>query len=45
MPREEFDPVLVHGDYGLANVLIDGENVNAVLDWELSFIGDRASTS
>ena len=34
-------PALVHGDYRLDNVLIDGDDaVAAVLDWEMATIGD-----
>jgi aminoglycoside phosphotransferase (APT) family kinase protein len=35
-------PVLTHGDYGIHNVLVHGENVSAILDWEVSHIGDPA---
>lgn len=35
-------PVLLHGDIGLHNMLLDGGRVTAVLDWEISRIGDRA---
>lgn len=40
MPTET-ETVLVHGDYGLHNVIVgkDG-NVRTVLDWELSSVGD-----
>ena len=34
--------VVVHGDYGLKNVLVEGNSVSAVLDWELSHIGHPA---
>jgi aminoglycoside phosphotransferase (APT) family kinase protein len=40
IPREDIKPVLIHGDYGLANLLIDDGRVSAVLDWELSHMGD-----
>lgn len=33
-------PGLVHGDYRVGNVLIDGERVGAILDWELAYRGD-----
>ena len=38
----EVQPVVVHGDYRLGNVLLDetGPEVVAVLDWELSTLGD-----
>ena len=31
---------LVHGDYGLNNMLIDNDRVAAVLDWEFAHIGN-----
>ncbi|MFT5131800.1 MAG: aminoglycoside phosphotransferase (APT) family kinase protein [Candidatus Azotimanducaceae bacterium] len=34
--------VLVHGDYGLNNLLIENSEVMAVLDWEFSHIGNPA---
>ncbi|MFI6154311.1 phosphotransferase family protein [Kitasatospora sp. NPDC051170] len=34
-------PALVHGDYRLDNVLVDGgDRITAVLDWEMSTLGD-----
>ncbi|WP_374983752.1 phosphotransferase family protein [Streptomyces fradiae] len=34
-------PAVVHGDYRLDNVLIgDGDRITAVLDWEMSTLGD-----
>jgi aminoglycoside phosphotransferase (APT) family kinase protein len=33
-------PGLVHGDYRLGNVLIEREQVRAILDWELAYRGD-----
>ncbi|MDT3670196.1 MAG: phosphotransferase family protein [Aromatoleum sp.] len=41
MPREE-RVSLLHGDYGLYNIVIDPRRprVNAVLDWEMSTLGD-----
>jgi aminoglycoside phosphotransferase (APT) family kinase protein len=35
-------PVMLHGDIGLHNMLIDEGRVSAILDWEISRIGDRA---
>ncbi len=35
--REEL--VLCHGDTNLGNYLFDGTDINAVLDWEMAFIG------
>jgi aminoglycoside phosphotransferase (APT) family kinase protein len=40
IPREDIAPVILHGDYGLANILLDAGKVTAVLDWELGFFGD-----
>lgn len=33
---------LIHGDFGLHNILIEDGRVNAVLDWEVAHFGDRA---
>ncbi|MGW1026769.1 phosphotransferase family protein [Streptomyces sp. NPDC002577] len=37
---EPLTPVLVHGDYRLANMLFLGEALNAVIDWEIWSVGD-----
>lgn len=42
VPEIQAQPVLVHGDYGFHNMIIDQENVSAVLDWEFTHIGDPA---
>ncbi len=43
VPAPDADaPVLVHGDYGLHNILIHEDRVSAVLDWEACHVGDRA---
>ncbi len=34
--------VLVHGDVGFHNILVDGEEITALLDWELSHRGRAA---
>jgi aminoglycoside phosphotransferase (APT) family kinase protein len=34
------EPSLVHGDYRIGNCLTDDGHVSAILDWELSFVGD-----
>jgi len=34
------DPVIVHGDYRMGNVMVDENGLTAVLDWELAHIGD-----
>jgi aminoglycoside phosphotransferase (APT) family kinase protein len=31
---------IVHGDYRLDNLLVEGDEVTAVLDWEMSTLGD-----
>jgi len=33
-------PVLVHGDYRMGNLIVDGSDLAAVLDWELVHIGE-----
>lgn len=35
------DLVLVHGDYRTGNIMIDGDHVSGILDWEFSHWGDR----
>jgi aminoglycoside phosphotransferase (APT) family kinase protein len=37
---ESPDGTVVHGDYRLDNVIADGTRVKAVLDWEMSTLGD-----
>ena len=38
---EEQPPAIVHGDYRLDNLLVDGDHrVAAVLDWEMATLGD-----
>lgn len=34
------EPVLVHGDFRLGNFIVGPEGLRAVLDWELSHVGD-----
>lgn len=34
------EPVLVHGDYRMGNLIIDGSDLAAVLDWELVHLGE-----
>jgi aminoglycoside phosphotransferase (APT) family kinase protein len=38
-PRVE-KPALVHGDFRVGNVMFDESGLTAVLDWELSHVGD-----
>ncbi|BBX48632.1 phosphotransferase family protein [Mycobacterium cookii] len=33
-------PYLVHGDYRMGNLIVDGSNLAAVLDWELVHVGE-----
>ena len=37
---EPAPPVLVHGDYRMGNIMVDGDGLAAVLDWELAHLGD-----
>lgn len=34
------DPVLVHGDYRMGNIMVDQDGLAVVLDWELAHRGD-----
>ena len=42
VPESDDAPCLVHGDFGLHNVLVETDKVSAVLDWEASHVGDPA---
>lgn len=42
VPGDVSDPVLLHGDPGFHNMLVEGGNLTAMLDWERSRIGDSA---
>jgi aminoglycoside phosphotransferase (APT) family kinase protein len=33
-------PVLVHGDFRMGNLMVDGHGLAAVLDWEIAHLGD-----
>ncbi|MQA84278.1 MAG: phosphotransferase [Streptosporangiales bacterium] len=33
-------PTLVHGDYRIGNMLLHRDQVSAVMDWELAYVGD-----
>lgn len=35
------EPVLLHGDFRIGNLMADANGLAAVLDWELAHIGDR----
>jgi aminoglycoside phosphotransferase (APT) family kinase protein len=39
----ESDLTIVHGDFGFHNLLVSGDRISAVLDWELATIGDPLS--
>ncbi|WP_194955308.1 phosphotransferase family protein [Sphingopyxis solisilvae] len=34
------EPVLVHGDYRMGNIMVDADGLSVVLDWELAHRGD-----
>lgn len=40
LPARCAHPTLVHGDYRLANMLFDGPELAAVIDWEIWSVGD-----
>jgi aminoglycoside phosphotransferase (APT) family kinase protein len=43
LPPDPISPTIVHGDFKLDNVMLDGEDVGrpvAVLDWEMCALGD-----
>lgn len=42
LPQTEEAPVLVHGDYALHNIMMQGDEISGVLDWELSHVGDSS---
>lgn len=37
---DPLEPVLVHGDFRLGNIMVDEDGLAAVLDWELAHVGD-----
>ena len=39
LPAEDA-PAVVHGDYKLDNVIVDGSRVVAIVDWEMATVGD-----
>lgn len=38
----ESEPVVVHGDFRMGNLLVDSSGITAVLDWELAHLGSGA---
>jgi len=40
VPGDTERPVLLHGDYGLHNLLFDGDRLSAIVDWERAHLGD-----
>lgn len=38
-PRDVYEPILVHGDSQIANIIFDKGEIAAVIDWELSYLG------
>jgi aminoglycoside phosphotransferase (APT) family kinase protein len=36
------EPVLLHGDFRLGNLIVGSDGLRAVLDWELTHVGDPA---
>ena len=38
---EPVEPVLIHGDYRMGNLLAEDSRLTGVLDWELAHFGDR----
>ncbi len=41
-PPPQREPVLLHGDFRLGNLIIGPEGLRAVLDWELTHVGNPA---
>jgi aminoglycoside phosphotransferase (APT) family kinase protein len=39
-PPDPGEPALVHGDYRIGNCLSEDGHITAILDWELSYLGD-----
>lgn len=42
VPAAPGKPVLLHGDIGFHNLILDDGNLSAVIDWEFAHIGDPA---
>jgi aminoglycoside phosphotransferase (APT) family kinase protein len=41
-PYPGISPVLVHGDYGFHNLMVDDDRIGGILDWEFAHMGDPA---
>lgn len=42
VPENAAVPCLLHGDYGLHNILVENDRLSCVLDWEGATLGDPA---
>jgi len=40
IPGIDGGPVVVHGDIGFHNVMVEGDDIMALLDWEFAHVGD-----
>jgi aminoglycoside phosphotransferase (APT) family kinase protein len=40
LPAEDGPPSVIHGDVGAGNFMVDQQRVAAMLDWELTHVGD-----
>jgi aminoglycoside phosphotransferase (APT) family kinase protein len=38
---EPISPTLIHGDYTIDNVMVEGERVTGIIDWSGAAVGDR----
>ncbi|MEQ9450561.1 MAG: phosphotransferase family protein [Pseudomonadales bacterium] len=42
LPERPGKPALIHGDLGFHNILLEGNELSVILDWEYAHIGDPA---
>lgn len=42
VPQDDGAMTVIHNDYGPHNILVDGDRISAVLDWENARLGDPA---